>query len=142
MIMKRLLLVLAFASVLPFVSFAQWGGDPTNKKLNASEFKAPVITWTIESYNFGEIPQGKPVDVVFEFTNTGNAPLIISKVEPACNCTDAIWPKTPIMPGQKGEIQVTFDAATGGKFSKTAVVTSNAKPTEQTLVFTGTVVKK
>ena len=79
---------------------------------------------------------------IFEFTNTGNAPLIISKVEPACNCTDAIWTKTPIMPGQKGEVQVTFDAATSGKFSKTAVVTSNAKPTEQTLVFTGTVVKK
>ena len=67
--MKRLLLVLAFASVLPFVSFAQWGGDPTNKQLNASELKAPSITWEKDSYNFGEIPQGVPVDVVFVFTD-------------------------------------------------------------------------
>ncbi len=141
--MKRFILALVFASVLPFFSFAQWGqGDPTNKQLNASELRVPIITWEQDSYNFGEIRQGTPVDVKFEFTNTGNAPLIISKVEPACNCTDAIWTKTPIMPGQKGEVQVTFDAATSGKFSKTAVVTSNAKPTEQTLVFTGTVVKK
>ena len=103
--MKRFILALVFASVLPFFSFAQWGqGDPTNKQLNASELRAPIITWEQDSYNFGEIRQGTPVDVKFEFTNTGNAPLIISKVEPACNCTDAIWTKTPIMPGQKGEV--------------------------------------
>lgn len=140
--MKRVFLAVLFASIVPFVSFAQWGDPNENKQLNVSDLKAPVIKWDIESYNFGEIPQGIPVDVVFAFTNTGNAPLIISKVEPACNCTDAQWPKTPIMPGQRGEIQVTFDAATGGKFSKTAIVTSNAKQTEQTLVFTGTVVSK
>ena len=141
--MKRFILALVFSSVLPFFFFAQWAqGEPTNKQLNTSELRVPIITWEQDSYNFGEIRQGTPVDVKFEFTNTGNAPLIISKVEPACNCTDAIWTKTPIMPGQKGEVQVTFDAATSGKFSKTAVVTSNAKPTEQTLVFTGTVVKK
>lgn len=141
-IMKRIVLALLCATVLPFVTFAQWGDPDEKKQLSVSDLKSPVITWDKDSYNFGDIPQGIPVDVVFTFTNTGNAPLIISKVEPACNCTDAIWPKVPIMPGQKGEIQVTFDAATGGKFSKTAVVTSNAKPTEQTLVFTGTVVPK
>lgn len=140
--MKRIFLAILFASVVPFVSFAQWGDPNENKQLNANDLKAPVIKWDMESYNFGEIPQGIPVDVVFEFTNTGNAPLIISKVEPACNCTDAVWTKTPIMPGQRGQVGVTFDAATGGKFSKTVVVTSNAKPTEQTLVFTGTVVSK
>lgn len=139
--MKKIIVAVLFASFIPFISFAQWGDPSENKQLNVNDLKAPVIKWDKDSYNFGEIPQGIPVDVVFEFTNTGNAPLIISKVEPACNCTDAIWPKTPIMPGQRGEIQVTFDAATGGKFSKTAIVTSNAKPTEQTLVFTGTVVK-
>ena len=140
--MKRIFLAVLFASIVPFVSFAQWGDPDEKKQLNVSDLKAPVIKWDIDSYNFGEIPQGIPVDVVFEFTNTGHAPLIISKVEPAGNCTNAQWPKTPIMPGQKGSIQVTFDAETGGKFSKTAVVTSNAKPTEQTLVFVGTVVPK
>lgn len=139
--MKNSLFALMLICAMPLVSFAQWG-DPTEKKLSETDVKGPVISWDMDSYNFGEIPQGVPVDVVFKFTNTGNAPLIISKVEPACNCTDAVWPKTPIMPGQRGEIGVTFDAATGGIFSKTAIVTSNAKPTEQTLVFTGTVVKK
>lgn len=139
--MKRLFFAIIIACLAPFATFAQWG-EPTEKKLNASDLKAPVITWDDDTHNFGEITQGIPVDVVFEFTNTGNAPLIISKVEPACDCTNAIWPKAPIMPGKRGEIQVTFDAANGGKFTKTAVVTSNAKPTEQTLIFTGTVVPK
>jgi hypothetical protein len=126
-------------------AFAQpgWGGgNPGQNQLDASELKAPKITWVSESKDLGKVPQGVPVTVMFEFTNTGNAPLIISNVKPACNCTDAKWTKTPVLPGQKGSIEVTFDAASGGIFSKTAVVTSNAKPTESTIVFTGTVVEK
>jgi hypothetical protein len=143
--MKHFIKILVLSVFMPFLSNGQppWnGGDPANNRIDASEIKSPKITWVKDSYDFGSIKQGVPVDVVFEFTNTGNAPLIISKVEPACNCTGAEWPKTPIMPGQKGKIKVTYDAASGGKFSKTAIVTANTKPTEKMLVFTGTVVKK
>lgn len=142
--MKRIVITLVIClgcSVLGFSQPPAWN-DPSEKKLDVSEIKGPQITWVKDSYDFGSIKQGVPVHVIFEFTNTGNAPLIISKVEPACNCTAADYPKTPVMPGQKGSIKVTFDAASSGKFSKTAIVTSNAKPTEKMLVFTGTVVKK
>lgn len=142
--MKRLLFTLSILIGFSICGFSQppsWN-DPSNKKLDESEIKGPHITWIKDSYDFGSIKQGIPVHVTFEFTNTGNAPLIISKVEPACNCTAADYPKTPIMPGQKGSIKITFDAASTGKFSKTAIVTSNAKPTEKMIVFTGTVVKK
>lgn len=142
--MKKNILLFSIAFFCSIATFAQsWGGSqPGQNKLNVSEIKAPQITWTADSKDLGKIPQGVPVIVNFEFTNTGNAPLIVSKVEPACNCTDAKWTKTPIMPNQKGNIEITFDAATGGIFSKTAKVISNAKPTETTIVFTGTVVKK
>jgi hypothetical protein len=142
--MKRFVITLSIIVGFLISGYAQspnWN-DPSEKKLDISEIKGPVMTWVKDSYDFGSIPQGVPVHVTFEFTNTGNAPLIISKVEPACNCTAADYPKTPIMPGQKGSIKITFDAASTGKFSKTAIVTSNAKPTEKMLVFTGTVVKK
>lgn len=142
--MKRLLTLLIFVVFATTLSYCQqppWN-DPSEKKLDASEIRSPQITWVKDSYDFGNIPKGVPVEVTFDFTNTGNAPLIISKVEPACNCTNAQWPKTPIMPGQKGKIKVTFDAASSGKFSKSATVTANTKPTEKILTFTGTVVKK
>ena len=140
--MKKVLKVFLLLC-LPSLGFAQGGwGNPENQRLEESQIRGPKITWTQDSFVLGEIPQGEPVDVIYELTNTGNAPLIISNVEPACDCTAAEWPKGPIMPGQKATIVVQFDAAAGGKFSKIADVTSNAKPTKQTLLFTGTVVSK
>ncbi|HOS84308.1 MAG TPA: DUF1573 domain-containing protein [Bacteroidales bacterium] len=142
--MKQCIITFSLLLGMAISGFSQppaWN-DPSQKKLDESEIKAPNMTWVKDSYDFGSIPQGVPVHVTFEFTNTGNAPLIITKVEPACNCTAADYPKQPIMPGQKGSIKITFDAASTGKFSKTAIVTSNAKPTDKMLVFTGTVVKK
>ena len=142
--MKQLITLVLFAIFIPFMGYSQqppWN-DPSNNKLDAGEIKGPKITWVEDSYELGNVPQGIPVHVTYEFTNTGNAPLIISNVEPACDCTNAEWPKTPVMPGQKGKIKVTFDAKNGGNFSKTAIVTSNAKPNKVQLVFTGTVVKK
>ncbi|MDR1761662.1 MAG: DUF1573 domain-containing protein, partial [Bacteroidales bacterium] len=117
--MKKNIMLLFCAFVCSIATFAQsgWGGGkPAQNQLDASEIKAAKITWTTDSKDLGSIPQGVPVTVSFEFTNTGNAPLIISNVTPACNCTDAKWTKTPVMPNQKGSIEVTFDAATGGIF--------------------------
>ena len=142
--MKKNIVLLCVVCMYSMATFAQpgWGTPLGQNQLDVSEIKAPQITWVADAKDLGQIPQGVPVTVNFEFTNTGNAPLIISNVKPACDCTDAKWPKTPVMPGQKGSIEVTFDAKSGGIFSKPATVTANTKPTESTIVFTGTVVKK
>lgn len=141
--MKHFALLLLSLAALNFAALAQpaWNNAGGEKKLDATEINAPVLSWKSDSYDLGTIPQGKPVEVTYELTNTGNAPLIISKVEPACNCTAADFPKTPIMPGKSAKITITFDAASTGKFSKTAIVTTNAKPTDTMIVFTGTVKK-
>ncbi len=142
--MKKNIILLCITCICSITTFAQgWSGSqPGQNQLDVSEIKAPKITWTADAKDLGQIPQGVPVTVSFEFSNTGNAPLIISNVKPACDCTNAKFPKTPVMPGQKGSIEVTFDAKAGGNFSKVATVTANTKPTESTIVFTGTVVKK
>lgn len=141
--MKKNIILLCVGCMCSMATFAQPGwGNGKPGQIDVSEIKAPQITWATDAKDLGQIPQGVPVTVNFEFTNTGNAPLIISNVKPACDCTDAKWTKTPVMPGQKGSIEVTFDAKAGGIFSKPATVTANTKPTESTIVFTGTVVKK
>lgn len=76
----------------------------------------PVITFEESSKDFGDITQGDKVENVFEFENTGNAPLIISNVAATCGCTVPSWPKEPIAPGKKGEIKVSFNSA--GKMGK------------------------
>ena len=61
----------------------------------------------------------------FEFTNTGDAPLIISNVLSTCGCTVPTKPTEPIMPGKTGKIVVKYSMIPG-PIRKTLTVESNA----------------
>ena len=60
-----------------------------------------------------------------EFTNTGDAPLIISNVLSTPGFTISSKPTDPIMPGKIGEIDVKYSMASG-PIRKTITVESNA----------------
>ena len=62
---------------------------------------------------------------IFEFTNTGNEPLIVTNVISTCGCTVPSKPKEPIMPGKSGKIEVKYNMATG-PIRKTITVETNA----------------
>ena len=53
----------------------------------------------------------------FEFTNTGDAPLIITNAQSTCGCTVPSYPKEPIMPGKSGKIEVKYNNKIGAKYS-------------------------
>ncbi len=61
----------------------------------------------------------------FEFTNTGNAPLIITNVQSTCGCTVPSKPTEPILPGKTGKIDVKYNM-NPGPIRKTITVESNA----------------
>jgi hypothetical protein len=65
----------------------------------------------------------------FEFTNTGDAPLIISNVQSTCGCTVPTKPTEPIMPGKTGKIDVKYNM-NPGPIRKTITVESNASNVE------------
>jgi len=88
-------------------------------KVAKIEFKTDVI-------DYGTIEKGADGVRVFEFTNTGDAPLIISKVSSTCGCTIPKKPEEPIMPGQVGEIEVKYDTNRVSPIRKTITVISNA----------------
>ena len=48
------------------------------------------------SFDFGEIKKGDVVEHIYEVTNTGKNPLIISSVQPTCGCTVPDYTKDPI----------------------------------------------
>jgi len=100
----------------------------------------PVINWEKTSINLGKIPQGKPVSMTFSFTNTGNAPLILTNVAPGCGCTVADFSKESIAPGKKGFVILTYNAAAPGNFAKNATVTANTEPASIVLMFNGEVI--
>jgi uncharacterized protein (DUF58 family) len=84
------------------------------------------IEFEKEVHDYGNIKYGANGTCTFEFKNTGNAPLIISKATGSCGCTVPSWPKEPIAPGAKGTITVKYDTKRPGPISKSVTITSNA----------------
>jgi hypothetical protein len=101
----------------------------------------PVFKWTATTFDFGQIKVGIPVSHEFTFTNSGTVPLIISSVQASCGCTVAEYTKDPILPGAKGLVKATFNAASVGQFNKTVTVNSNTEGEAVQLTFKGEVVE-
>lgn len=120
--MKKIVLVL-FVGLLGFTMTAQ---DAAAK----IEFKS-------ETVDYGEITKGSDGVRVFEFTNTGDAPLIISKVSSSCGCTIPKKPEAPILPGKTGEISVKYDTNRVGPIRKAITVISNADTPTKVLKIKG-----
>ena len=99
------------------------------------------FTSNTEMYSFGQIEWKHPVTVQYTITNTGDQPLVLTEVEPDCACSVAQW-TTPIAPGAKGTVNVTFDAKALGHFQKSVAIYSNAQPNLVYLKFNGEVVQE
>lgn len=104
--------------------------------INAQEFK-----FEKETIDYGKITKGTDGKRTFSFTNIGDAPLVIERVQSSCGCTIPKKPENPIMPGEKGEIEVSYDTNRLGGFSKTIVVHSNAKNKQKSIKIKGYVGK-
>ncbi len=88
----------------------------------------PVITFETTSHDFGSFAESLgSVTTSFKFTNTGNAPLLITRSAASCGCTVPEYPKEPIAPGKGGEIKVTYNAkGRPGNFMKTIWIFTNS----------------
>ena len=80
------------------------------------------------THDFGTFSEAQPVkECTFTFTNTGTAPLVINQAVASCGCTVPEYTKTPIKPGEKGDLKVTYNG-TGkfpGHFKKSITVITN-----------------
>lgn len=102
----------------------------------------PRFTSNTEMHSFGQIEWKHPVTAQYTVTNTGDQPLVLTEVDPDCACSVAQWTKTPIAPGAKGTVSVTFDAETLGHFQKSVAIYTNAQPHLVYLKFNGEVVRE
>ena len=118
---KLILLSVLFLSVLVVSAQAEKKTPQVEKKQNG-----PEITFKTLNHNYGEIYYGSNGTFNFEFTNTGNEPLILTKPRSSCGCTIPHWPKEPILPGESSAIKVTYNTHRNGAFNKTVTVYSNA----------------
>ncbi|MFL9834923.1 DUF1573 domain-containing protein [Chryseobacterium terrae] len=118
--------------------------SPVAPTVAGTEAAAPVksnqptttIALSESNFDFGNIKKGTKVNHVYEVTNTGTNPLIISEVKPGCGCTAPDFTKEPIMPGKKGKITLSFDSSNfDGAVQKFADVFANVENAPVKLTF-------
>ncbi len=103
-----------------------------------------TITFEKSTHDFGKIKeQDGMATVVFVFKNTGDAPLVINRVQASCGCTTPSWTREPILPGNTGVITAAYNPANRpGTFIKSISVFSNAGTQPTLLTIRGDVIPK
>ena len=91
----------------------------------SAQVSGPMISFDMETIDYGDITKGSNGIRTFTFENTGDAPIEIQGVRSSCGCTIPKKPDAPIEPGKKGEITVRYDTNRLGVFRKTITVNTN-----------------
>lgn len=108
--MKQIIGIVAM-TMIGAVSYAQTG---------------PQIEFKTETIDYGTVVRGQDNGIrTFEFTNTGDEPLVITNVRSSCGCTIPSKPEAPIMPGKSDKIEVQYNMSLG-TISRTITVETNA----------------
>ena len=102
--------------------------------INAQEFK-----FESETIDYGKIDKGSDGERIFTFSNVGDQPIIIKNIQSSCGCTVPKKPEKPVMPGEKGEIKVSYDTKRVGGFSKSITIFSNATEANKVIRIKGIV---
>jgi len=122
------------------VNHIEAGATPSGAAIpaEASAAKHPktTIKFDKDTYDFGTIKDGDVVEHVYTFRNTGSHPLIIDEVVATCGCTVPAYTKTPVPPGAKGEIAISFNSkGRAGNVDKNIILKSNAQEESIPLFF-------
>jgi len=113
---------------------------PVKKKPKAKK-KIGKISFEKDLFKFGTIKPGEVIEHKFEFTNTGDADLIIKDAQVTCGCTHPSYPFIPIKPGEKGFIGVRYDSKGKlGSQKPTVTLTTNGSPSTKKIYLEGLVV--
>ena len=106
----------------------------TTPLADSSKPAPEVLSLTETEYDFGKIPQGKPVTHVFEFKNVGTLPFSLDNVQASCGCTTPEWNKDVIAPGATAKITVGYNAQNEGTFAKPVTLTYNGNQSKQIII--------
>lgn len=132
--MKQLFTCLLAVGLLPVAQAQTTGTVPTAATQNVLTIAQAdeMLTLKETEFDFGKIPQGKPVTHVFEITNKSNVPLKITNVNTSCGCTTPEWEKEKaVQPGESTKITVGYNAAAEGPFTKFITVAYNDTQSKQ-----------
>ncbi len=138
--MNRIIGFLAFCALTATTSFAQ-NTISTQASAEVEQSGTPVMTFEATEVDYGVIQQNAEPYREFHFTNTGDAPLVISNAKGSCGCTVPEWSKEPVAPGESSIIKVRYATNRIGKFTKTVTLTTNDAEGKHVLKIKGEVLR-
>jgi len=128
--MKKLLSLIVLVSLTGASLFAQAKKD------------GPVMSFKETTVDYGVIEYNADPYRTFEFTNSGNEPLLIKNAKGSCGCTVPEYSTDPVMPGESGILKVKYDTKRAGAINKTITVTTNETGNETRILYIKGEVKK
>lgn len=131
-IMKNSIVTILFLAVT-LLSFGQ------DSKTTAVADNSPVFEFETDVMDYGKIVQNSDGVRKFKFKNVGKSDLIITSISSSCGCTVPSYPKEAIKPGASGEIEIAYNTAILGGFTKVITVFSNASEPQKMLRLKGIV---
>ncbi len=142
--MKRISILFFLALGLSISLTAQAVEAPVeiDEAVETPSTEGPQMNFEETTVDYGTIEQGSDPYRFFNFTNNGNAPLVITNAKGSCGCTVPTYPKEPIVPGATGEIKVRYDTNRVGPFTKRVTLTTNVGEEPIILTIKGKVEKK
>ena len=138
------LLLVAFTACDSATSKINNGDESSSVELSDVDGEGtPQFSFVEESHDFGTIDEGTVAKHDFKFTNTGDAPLIITNAAGSCGCTVPEWPREPIAPGEEANIHVEFNSqGKPGNNQKEVTLTANTEPNTYVLKISAQVIPK
>lgn len=142
--MKKIILGLSALSLISFTSCKEDASKKINEanvvvaaERDANSSKFPVLQFEQREHDFGNIEANQSVETVFKYTNTGDAPLVITDIKTSCGCTvPEDWSKEPLAKGESSQFTVKFNGSGSNKITKTITVTSNTEKGTETVNIT------
>ena len=133
--MKKVILGLGALCLIAFTSCKENAAqkiEETNlaaaAKRDAVSSKFPKLEFDKKEHDFGTVEARTNVETVFKYTNTGDAPLVITDITSSCGCTiPKDWSREPLAAGESGQFTVKFNGSGQNKVTKSVTVTANTE---------------
>jgi len=131
--MKYFFWTIVFLAAMPGV-FAQKKNKNKKEEVSVTAPPAEAIRFNEMVFDFGKIPQGKPVHHIFTIENMAADTLKVENVQTSCGCTTPEYSKDPVGKGGKIDLKVGYNAASEGQFEKSITVSYNGGQVKQLLI--------
>lgn len=100
------------------------------------------VVWLETMHNFGAFDEDQgAVSCEFRFVNTGDEPVTVLSARASCGCTQPMYPREEIAPGDTAVITVAYNPeGRPGRFNKSVMVETSGEPQRTKLGIRGVVI--